>query len=110
MTRNPPRSYTVETYIDYDDLRRPDADAPCVRVWFTASAWVPYSPATWDDPAEGGLFEDVRLLRVEIDPRSMPDTLTAAEVEEVEAWFDTEAAWELAQDQAEGVMRRGMAA
>ncbi len=107
---NPPRSYTVETYIDYEGLRRPDADAPCVRVWFTASAWVPLTPSIGDDPPEGGLFEDVRFLRAEVDPRDMLDTLTAAEIAEVEAWFNTEAAWELAQDQAESVMRRGMAA
>ncbi len=107
---NPPPSYIVETYVDFEGLRRPDADAPCVRVLFTASAWVPYSPSIGDDPPEGGLFEDLRLLRLEVDPRDMPDTLTPAEVAEVEAWFDTKAAWELAQDQAEGVMRRGMAA
>jgi hypothetical protein len=90
----------LRCYLEWEGLTRPDADAPMVRVHFIAGGWVPYSPATLDDPAEGGLFEDIIFVGADVDPRSMPDALTPAEVEEARAWFKADG-WELAQQAAE---------
>ena len=91
----------LHCYLEWDGLSRSDTDAPLVRVHFIAGGWVPYSPATWEDPAEGGLFEDILFVGAEVAPCSQPDALTAAEVEAAQAWFKTSEAWELAQQAAE---------
>ena len=92
----------IEEYIEWGGCIRLDADGddicPLVHVYFEAGGYQPYASATRDSPAEGGGFEDMFFLRVEIDPRSLPtDPLTDAEIAAAKAWFDTEQAWDYAQ-------------
>lgn len=85
-------------WIEWDGLNRPNEDGPLVRVYYHASGWQPYVPATYWQPAEGGLFEDVFFISAEVDERSQPCTpLTDAEITAARAWFDTHDAWDFAQ-------------
>ena len=65
-----------------------DGDHYPVTVHFVAAGWQPYVPATWEQPAEGGLFEDIEFARAELAEEGEP--LTDAEIEAARAWFETQ--------------------
>ena len=100
-----PNVNVIHDFIEWEGLSRPDEDSPCVRVHFTASGWVPYAPATYWQPAEGGLFEDIVFVGAYVDPRDNLPELADTEIAAAKAWFWTEEAQELAQQDAEYAMR-----
>ena len=72
-----------------------------VRIYFTAGNWIPFSRATWTQPAEGGFFEDIRFVRAENDPDGVPSLpLTQAEIGAAALYLESEAGNDAAQEVA----------
>jgi hypothetical protein len=80
----------IADYIEWEDCDRPDENL-LVRVHFVAEDWCP----AVDDPDTGyssrGYFENINIVRIEIDPLSLPaDPLTSNELLAAGEWFATE--------------------
>ena len=72
----------------HSGILRADGWHHAVDVHFIAGGWQPYVPATYWQPAEGGLFEDVEFVRAEMVDEDEPP-LTEAETAIVRAWFES---------------------
>lgn len=100
----------IASYLHYEGVIRLDADGddigPLVRVHFTARGYVPYVSATWEQPAEGGMFEDIGFTTIEMDQHSFgSEPLTDAEIASIQAWCKSDEAHDRVQNAALRIMR-----
>ena len=80
----------------YPGILRADGWHHAVDIHFTASGWQPYVGATWEQPAEGGLFEDTIFVRAEMVDKDEPP-MNEAETALIRAWFESSAASDVVQ-------------